>query len=563
MRTLISLILFLLFIDLAFQRCANIASPSGGPRDTIPPVLIESNPLNGSIQYQDKEFTLKFSEFIKADKMQQQLIITPRTENKYKTTIKKNSVIITFEAPFDDSTTYNFNFADAVTDITENNPVVNLSLAFSTGDYIDSLSIGGNVIDLFEQKKVKGYLVGLYPSSDSLDYFKHKPMYFTTTNDSGDFKLRYLKSGIYNLLVFNDDNGNITFDPETEPHGFIQDSIVLDSSVMLAKPIATLLQNIKPIKFINSRPTGPYIELKYSKTIDKYQIKPSYLYHSLTGESKDIIRIYKTDKIAVRDSIEIYSTASDSLDNQTIDTIKTAFIESNRQPSEFTYSTSSSNTFLSDDFKLTLAFSKPVFTVDTTKMYFIKDSTFKQNITPLFSWNENHTKLTLNTRVENRQIVDTITSLLPKDTTRVASELKKRPGETKKSIPPITLMLDTAAFISIENDTSDLISLNVPLQESSAFGTVKLTIQTDKSSFNIQLIDGRKKVVYSSWNKKTLTFPKVKPGNYLIRALIDNNNDGKWSVGNLLLNTVPEELYLHKEETAVRENWLLEIAITF
>ena len=69
--------------------------------------------------------------------------------------------------------------------------------------------------------------------------------------------------------------------------------------------------------------------------------------------------------------------------------------------------------------------------------------------------------------------------------------------------------------------------------------------------------------MHASRNQKDLTFSKVTPGKYAIRALIDNNKDGKWSAGNLLLNTVPEDIYLHKEETAVRENWVLEIEISF
>lgn len=564
MRNLLTSILLIILVDLGFQRCANISNPTGGPRDTIPPILLESNPINGSTQFRQQEFSLTFSEFVKADKIQQQLIITPITENKYKTIIKKNTVILRFEEPFKDSTTYNFNFADAVTDITESNPAVNLSLAFSTGNYIDSLSIEGNVMDLFKQENVKGYLVGLYPSSDSLDFFKHKPTYFTTTNDSGKFKLNYLKSGIYKLLVFNDENRNITFDSETEPHGFIQDSIVLDSSRVFKRPIFTVLQDIKPIKFINSRPTGPYIELKYSKPIDQYEINPAFLNHSLTGESKDVIRIYKSELVTIGDSVQLISKVYDSLGNQTLDTIKTTFIESNRKPSEFSYSPKSNDSYLVDSLKLTVTFNKPISVFDTSKIYFKRDSTLRFAISPLLSWNSNRTKLTINTTNDRKFMLDTIKALIPKDTSQIEdTESRKRPDQKEKPLPPIELILDTATFISIENDTSLLQSLKIPLQESSSFGTVKLAVNTDHTSFNVQLLEGKDKVAHNSWNSKNISFPKVKPGKYSIRVLIDNNNDGKWSVGNLLLNTIPEEIYLHNEETAVRENWVLEIAISF
>ena len=568
MRKLLLAILVVLASDILFERCANIQSPSGGPKDTIPPTLLESNPKNGTTNFKGQEFTMEFSEFVKADKIQQQLIITPRTENKYKTIIKKNSLTIKFDDPFKDSTTYNLNFADGVTDITESNPVVNLSLAFSTGPFIDSLSISGNVIDLFEQENAEAYTVGLYRSTDTLDFFKEKPMYFTTTNDSGDFKLSYIKSGIYKLLVFDDENGNVTFDPETESHGFIKDSIVLDSSLIIAKPIATLLQNIKPITFINSRPTGPYIELKYSKTISDYTIQPDYLNHSITGESNDVIRIYKSKNITIGDSLVIYTNVKDSLNNQTIDTIRTTFIESNRKPSDFNYTPKSLDPYLKDNHRLSVNFNKPVYQIDTVKIQLIKDSTFNWPISPELIWNHNHTELQINSGLNRQTLLDTIKAMQPVDTAKTEKEnsgklRQKTPGQTTKRLPPIELKFEEGSFISIEKDTSQLKSIKIDLEEPTTFGTLKFTIQTNYKSFNIQLVDARGNVQYSIWNDKEATFPKVKAGKYAIRALIDNDADGKWSAGNLLLNIPPEDIYLHDEETSVREDWVLEIEITF
>ena len=88
---------------------------------------------------------------------------------KYSITTKKNRVRLTFESPLLDNTTYTFNFLQGITDLTEKNPVVNLSLALSTGLFIDSLIITGNVRELYKQQPTKNVLVGLYPYSDSLN----------------------------------------------------------------------------------------------------------------------------------------------------------------------------------------------------------------------------------------------------------------------------------------------------------------------------------------------------------------------------------------------------------
>ncbi|MEM6735217.1 MAG: Ig-like domain-containing protein [Bacteroidota bacterium] len=564
MKNLFATTCFLVATNFFIQNCANISSPNGGPKDTIPPVLINSIPLNGTVNFTNTEFKFEFSEFVNADKIQQQLIITPKTESKYKTTVKKNTLIIKFDGIFQDSTTFNFNFADGITDITENNPVVNLSLAFSTGSYIDSLNISGEIIDLFEQEEVDAYLVGLYPYTDTLDYFTQNPLYFTTSRDSGLFSINYIKKGLYKLIVFNDDNRNILLDPETEAHGFVVDSISLDSSIFIEKPIPTLLQNVKPITYINTRPTGPYIEIKYSKTISKYEIHPHYFYHNLIGENKDVIRIYKSEKTNIGDSIKIISTVFDSLSNSSIDTIKTAFVQSNRKPSAFSYKVETSQRSLENNQRFNVTFSKPVSFIDSTMFLISKDSSYKFQLTPKFTWNDNKTKLNIESNILAKHIVDTIRSLTIKnDSTFSENRNSEQLTSSKTKLPSVEFITETGAFISVENDTSKSQSLNIELEEPQSYGSIKFSLETSYQSFKLQLLDSNNEPAYYHWSSKKITFSKVKPGKYTIRILIDNNLDGIWSPGNLLQDIPPEDIYLHPDETSIRENWVLEIDISF
>lgn len=570
MNRLLSIILFLLFCDLLFQQCANPRNPTGGPKDSIPPTLTESYPINGTINFNEQEITLKFSEFVNADKLKQQLIITPQTDINYKSIVKRDQLILKFDEPFEDSTTYNLNFADAVVDITEKNPAINLSLAFSTGSYIDSMTVEGTIIDLFDQTPVSGYTVGLYPKTDSLDYFSEKPIYFTTTNDSGKYQLNYLKKGLYRILAFNDDNSNIILDPETEAHGFISEDIMLDSAILFDNPILTILQDVKPISFINSRPTGLYFELKYSKTIDDYSILPDTFQHNLIGETKDAIRIYKPEHLALDDSIQLIVTALDSLNNSTIDTVQAIYFDSNRKPSELSYSLDMKSDVLIDDFPITISFNKPINSIDSTKFYFRKDSTFHYPIQPSFSWNKNNTEVLINTRINKDSVISELKKTIPEDTTETQSApverrgLDQRPGATTKStLPSIQFVIDTAAFISVDNDSSLFKTQSITLSQTERFGTIQFTLETLHESFTIQLLGRGDEVAYQNKNEKEFTFPRIKPGNYKIRVLIDDNMDGKWSAGNLMLNEEPESVYLHPEETSVRENWVLEIAISF
>ncbi len=563
MKDISKAIFLLLIIELIFNGCANIGTPNGGPRDTIPPVLLLSNPVNGTVDFNDKKLRLEFSEFIKADKIQQQLIITPKSENKFKAIAKRNILLLKFDELFNDSTTYNLNFADAVTDITEGNPTVNLSIAFSTGSYIDSLSISGTVFDLFSQEPVESYLVGLYPYSDTLDYFADNPLYFTTTSDSGSFQINYVKTGNYKLLVFNDENRNILLDPETEAHGFITGTIFLDSAFKLTKPIQTLLQNVKPIEFINSRSTGPYVELKYTKTISKYSVQPKSYPTSLIGENKETIRIYRNKISNSGDSIQFISSVSDSLGNITRDTIKTTFIDSNRESSGFSYNVKANGNVLSENQMFHFTFSKPITTYDTTKISFVKDSIFTFYFRPTFIWNSDKTKLSVHTNINKTQFLDSLYSSISLFNSKIDTFDTINVVKPRINPKTIELNIDNSAFISVENDSSINKSIQLPIEEGTSFGSINLSLSTDKTSFKVEIINNKGIVSYSKWNVYDHAFNKIKPGKYTIRILVDNNLDGIWSPGNLLKDISPEDIYIHPEETAVRENWLLEIDISF
>ena len=120
--------------------CATIASPDGGPRDLKAPKLVGTTPENGARNVTTRTITLEFSEPVQLKELTKNLIVAPviPDENHYKISEKRNSVSLTYEKPFDDNTTYSFNFGDAVVDITESNKAKNVRLAFSTGPELDS-----------------------------------------------------------------------------------------------------------------------------------------------------------------------------------------------------------------------------------------------------------------------------------------------------------------------------------------------------------------------------------------------------------------------------------------
>src|SRR5690606_5310957 len=93
---------------------------------------------------------------------------------------------------------------ESIQDNTEKNPARNLLLAFSTGTYIDSLSIEGNVYHLLKGIPAKAASVALYLNADTFDIFTHKPEYLTVADDDGNFQFQNLKGGPYYTYAFDD-----------------------------------------------------------------------------------------------------------------------------------------------------------------------------------------------------------------------------------------------------------------------------------------------------------------------------------------------------------------------
>lgn len=555
MKQVIYSIIFILLIDLTFHNCANPGRPTGGPKDTIPPILTYSSPINGTINFKEKTLELEFSEYINADKLKQQLIITPNSDLNYKSIVKRNKIEIKFESDLADSTTYNFNFANGVTDITEKNPAVNLSIALSTGPYIDSMSIKGSVEYLINKKPGKSFVVGLYPLSDSLDYFTQKPMYFTTANDSGNYQINYIKTGTYKIISFEDANSNFLLDPETETHGFLQDSIRLDSATVLPT-IRCVLQNVKPLKLINTRTIGNYVEVKFNKTVDSISMDP-YTPFNLIGDNKDIIRLYKPASINYKDSVTTLLSASDSLGNAINDTIKYVFLESNRKPAGFSFSLDKSKLEVNDNAEIKLSFNKPILSYDSSKISIQADSTFYSNPDVDLSWNYNRTMVDLTMDITEAYIDSLLVALTPADTSENDST------NSKAVTPELFFFIEKGAFVSVENDTTSQNSVGIRKTISKPRGVLNVELDTKRTHFEFQLINSNDEVVHKIFNSTSFSIESIKPGKYGIRILIDSDKDGIWSYGNLLTNEEPEEVFIYQEETSIRENWVVELSITF
>ena len=205
----------ILFWALAFYMysCAQFVPPTGGKKDSIPPQIVKTIPLNKTLNYKEQYVDIEFDEYITVDNLNQQLLITPSIEGNYTTKQRPKGTRINFDKPFKENITYTLNFREAFKDYAERNPAKNVKIVFSTGSKIDSLSVSGKVKNTQTGKPVLDALVGLYKWADTSKIAKIKPYYFTKTDSSGNFLIENIQAGIYRLIAITDINNNILYEP--------------------------------------------------------------------------------------------------------------------------------------------------------------------------------------------------------------------------------------------------------------------------------------------------------------------------------------------------------------
>jgi len=582
---IISSLFFALAFFSIFPKCAQVKPPTGGPKDTIPPILILSNPPNKTINYKGRSFLFEFNERIKLDKFKKQLIITPRIESKYEFKLKKNSFTLNFEKDFENNTTYTFNFREGIKDLTEGNVTPDNKFVFSTGDYIDSLSISGTITHLFTGDTLKQILVGLYNmDGDTITILNGSPYYFTETDKKGFYSLENIINGVYKIYAFKDGNKNLKLETKTETYSFLSDTIYLSQNITnLNLQLYNL--DIRDYKVQTSMPSGQYYYINFNKYIFSYSIQPINndlrLYSGFAKEHRSI-KIYNT--FHTKDSIEVFYQATDSINNVIKDTIWVKFKESNRKYDEFKLQTTPGSGSITEQFDLSFNFSKPVLYTNTDSLFFQFDTTAIKyfNEDSLYLWNDRSDELTIPVYL-NKSLADTVLAQRIRFEKIKADSLKTSRSKKGKSEKPakkqmssknsknkktelnkgLQLYLGTGTFISIENDTLKPITNNYAFSDLEKFGSISGKVKTDYPGYFIQLIDTNNNLVDEQHNVNSYTFTMVPPGNYKIRVLIDNNGNGKWDPGNMLLNIEPEEIMFFPKIISIRANWELNQNLRF
>lgn len=222
-------ILFALLAASIFVQCASIAQPQGGPRDSLPPLIISTMPVQRAADFTGKRITLNFNEYVTLRDQQKEFLMSPPspTGKKPTLTIKGRSIVVDFEEQPDSNTTYRLDFGNSIADNNEGNRLGNYAFVFSTGPEVDTLMMSGLVVDAQTRDSVIGAMLFFYDAkADSVKsrdstVFKARPDAIFRSDSSGLFLADILRDKDYRVYAMLDKNGNQKYEAGADYIGML------------------------------------------------------------------------------------------------------------------------------------------------------------------------------------------------------------------------------------------------------------------------------------------------------------------------------------------------------
>ena len=561
-----------------FTSCANIGMPSGGLKDSIPPVIVRSIPAFDQRNFNDQKIRLTFNEFVIVEGLNQKFVVSPPTVKKPIIRTKGKTLIVDLNEKLKPNTTYSLDFKDGVSDNNERNAIKDLRLAFSTGPDFDSLRVVGFIKDAFNLEPIANSYVLLYRGRSDTLIYKTRPDFIAKTDQKGFFAVTNLPADTFQVYGLSDLDNNLKYTSGSDSISFL-DNLVIPSAKFLPQRdtaisgLDTLLifgkTKFSPEPLYLLRFGEPFFDLRLDKSVHptrkvvdltftqsvadtfniepvNFKAKPGWKYTEMSPKS-DSIRIWLTDSLIYnkdtlifkvnylqQDSLKEYYTRTDTLRLYFTDITQSSKNKRKErrkiEKEEISVQlTTNAKTGFDVYRKLLIESPEPISILDTTKIALFekKDSLFtkiKYKLTP--------------------------------DSLNKRRYLLAHPWKFGTNYK---LTIDSAAIKTIYNTHSKKLKEEFKTLEEEFYGKIILNLKNVTVPTIIELLGDEKeeKVVQSIPVKKDglVTFKYLEPRKYLIKAIFDKNNNGKWDTGNLKKKIQPEEVMYYLEVVKVRSNW--------
>lgn len=514
---------FLFYILVFFVACATPRNPTGGPKDNTPPKLLSSTPDSAQTNFSERKLVLTFDEYFTTSNIQTQTIFSPPLKFKPTFKTKGQSLIITLKDTLKPNTTYTINFGESIKDLNEGNVLKNFNIVFSTGSYIDSFHMAGQVLSAKTNEPEENVKVLLFREYSDSNIFLNQPYYISTTSKTGHFSFRHISNDSFYIFAIKDINNNYKLE-KGELIAFNKTAVSPDSGM-----VTLMLANhnhADTLALLNSKidKTGKLI-LVFNQilTVSENSVK---IHHNIPTQGKNTRNYIHISRDSLTVFLPIQTRELDSLNIQ-VQLDKDTFTIIEKSP-DFKVSPIQINKFtkkIAPHKALTLSFNNPIRTYSSNKIKLIQDSV----------------------TVEHEGL----------------EQIGLQHLELKASLKPgknYTLIL-ADSFSSDFNSSytsHDTISFSTLYQESTGSVQLKVSCETctDEQPLIVELYKGDKLVQTETvLATSTLQYLYLNPGSYSLVAYQDLNNNGIWDQHDFLIKKQAEPRYFYTKKIDVRANW--------
>ena len=545
--------------------CANTTqAPSGGKKDTIPPVIVGIRPLPGAtgVPVNNARISFTFNEYVTV-KEPKNIFLSPPQARQPRYRLRGKTLTVWFENDLEENTTYTLDLSGALADNNEGNMYPGYTYTFSTGDRIDSMVVTGTVLDCNTLEPVKGATVLLYRDLADSAVYSRRPDAAVKTDEWGYFALRNVADADFRLYAIQDEAGNNLYDADADKLAFIDS--VLRPKLVASDTLAEILKyDMKDTVHVLARraehelylfrdQTSKQMVLNKERTGDRTAyltfMAPDAKIDSLWvrgipaknlimqfNDQRDSLEIWINDRRRMPDTLHVFV---DYLKTDTLGTLS-PFTEHLRLPranANVSRSAVRRNLRHEDTLCVLKASAEP----ETVEQYGFRIEFNQPLINAAFdslvmrSVNPRQQEARMNYRVERDTANVRVYNVYPEETLQTGYEY--------------FLKIPHRKFRDINGFWNDSTEVKVSLPRDDKLSTLNLDLQGVANKYIVDLLGEKRDKVLRSFtveSDKILTFPYLKSGKYSIRLTEDLNRNGRVDTGNYSEHRQPEKVKFYK-----------------
>lgn len=558
---------------ITLSKCANPGTPQGGPKDELPPVVEKSEPAANALNFKDDRISIVFNELIQLKDVTQKLVVSPPFNKQPTVMARGEELYIRFEEELQENTTYTLDFADAIADNNEGNVLENFSFSFSTGEIVDSFSVSGFLWNAVDLAPMPGVMVFIHENKADSAFNTLVPVRLAKTSPKGAFTIKNVRPGSYRIYALDDANRNYIYDQPGESiawsdsivvpaftHKMFTDSIGKDS-VYTYQKLVGIPDSLHLFMFqediYNQYVTGEQrkerakINVFFNEGVDSFKVVPlkteytKEWYRLEWSGKKDSLTLWIADS-----SVYLKDTLSLAFQYAILDSLKRPVVKNDTIPFYFFEVEKKESRRKKDEpvKKPVLQFSSFASSIDVFGLYPVVLATApvesRLELLHLFEMQDTiPVPIDINIQQDSLNI------------RRFTIDKQWKAGTTYK------LVIDSAAFKDVYGLVNNAIEQTFTIKTLDSYGKLYVKVSNPQTNWLVQILNSREQVVRQALVPPSgkMAFSLLKPGEYMLRMVVDTNGNGDWDTGNYSEKKQPEEVFYYPDKIALRANWEQEL----